>query len=147
MRAGVVDGEVDLHVGEAARLLGGVHVLQLDEGGGVCAEAVLFDVEGHEDAVHEADDVVRLHAVEDVVREGEQQFAPHAMGLVQYANFIYFVSAYHSFLYSRDSRPDGVQSLFDVLIPPVYLLDVVYAADTVGAQGGDEQGDAGADVR
>ena len=34
-------------------------------------------------------------------------------------------------LYSCDSCADGIQSLFNVLITPVYLLDVVEQAETV----------------
>lgn len=45
-----------------------------------------------------------------------------------------------------DARPYGIEPLVDVLIAPVYLVDVVDAARTVGTHGGDEQRDTGPDI-
>jgi len=49
-------------------------------------------------------------------------------------------------LYAFDGCTKGGESSFDVFVSAVNLLDVADHADTVGGHGGDEQGDAGADV-
>ena len=73
--------EEDVAVGELACLLHGVHVLELDEGGGVGAEAILLHVEGHEDAVDAQHQELGVDAVEHVVVDLHGDFAFHAVGL------------------------------------------------------------------
>ena len=49
-------------------------------------------------------------------------------------------------LYFLNLRSQSVQALVNILIPALNLVAVVDDAGAVGGEGGDEQGDAGADV-
>ena len=87
--------KVDRGVDKLPGLFLRVYAFELHQCGGVRAEAVCFDEEGHQYPVHGAHHILRLHAVEDVVREGELQLAADAVRLVEHTYFIYFLRSNH----------------------------------------------------
>ena len=92
---GLAAKKVDVAVGKLARPLHGVDVLELDEGGGVGAEAVFLHVERYEDAVDHQDEVFSIDTVEDVVVDLHGYLSMHAVGLAQPSNLVYFVLSDH----------------------------------------------------
>ena len=76
-------GEVDFNVGEHSGTFGTVDSFQFHQGGGVWTEAVFFDEERHENAIEQAYQVITVHTVENIVREGKLQFAVDAVRFIE----------------------------------------------------------------
>lgn len=57
------------------------------------------------------------------------------------------MSVYHFLFHTPDFGTETAETFIDVLVTTVYLLDVVNAALSFSAEGGNEQSHTGTDIR
>ena len=79
----VLHREVDFDIGEHTRAFRRFYAFKLHQCGGVRTETVFFDEKRYENTVEQADQIIAVHTVEDVVREGKLQLAVNAVRLVE----------------------------------------------------------------
>ena len=94
-------GTGEVHV-TACQLVGpllGIHILKLHQGHRVGTETILLDKERHQYAVKLQDEVVGIHAVENVIVELQRHLTPHAVGLAQTAYTVDFFLLNHVVLF------------------------------------------------
>ena len=89
-------GKEHLHADHPAGLLLRVDAFKLHQSRGIAAETVLLHEERHHDAVHPADQILRLRTVEHIIRERKVQLPRHSVRLGQHTYLIYLVFANHS---------------------------------------------------
>ena len=90
--------EKDLATRIVACLLLSVDVLKLHEHILIVLEAILLQIERHEDAIDVEHQILSIHSVENIIGDGESYLALHTMRFAQLTYLIYFVSSYHTLL-------------------------------------------------
>ena len=75
--------KVNLDVGKHTGTFGRVHPFELHQSGGIRTETVFLHKERNENPVEQAYQIITVHPVENIVREGKLQLAVYAVRLVE----------------------------------------------------------------
>ena len=88
--------EKDLTSGIVARLLLRINILELHEHILIVLEAILLQIERHQDAIDVENEIFGIHTIKDIIGDGKGYLALHSMRLAQLTYLIYFVTSNHS---------------------------------------------------
>ena len=91
----ILHREIDFDIGKRPGTFGGIDPLQLHQSGGVGTETVLFDEKGYKNSVEQADQIVAVHTVKNIIRKGKLQLTVNSVRLIEQSYFIYFFFLYH----------------------------------------------------
>ena len=91
----ILHREVDFDIGKRPGTFGGIDPLQLHQSGGVGTETVLFDEKGYKNSVEQADQIVAVHTVKNIIRKGKLQLTVNSVRLIEQSYLIYFFFLYH----------------------------------------------------